>query len=204
MGDLILLTERASDRTRATATSRIAFFFDLACPFSYLAAERVERLFGDVEWVPASSPWPVDPSAVVERAERRAAELRLSISWPDPFPTDCTGAMRAAAFAAENGAGGRFALAALRLAFCGGFDLADPELITAAAEASGLNTDACLDAMCDDARDIALAATGRNLPRRGVRSLPAIRVGRHWFDGERGIEEASTLLRARAVLAPAG
>ena len=34
---------------------RARFFFDLACPFSYLGAERVERVLGEVEWIPSAS-----------------------------------------------------------------------------------------------------------------------------------------------------
>ena len=37
-----------SERTRE-------FFFDLACPFTYLAAERIERAFDDVVWTPATA-----------------------------------------------------------------------------------------------------------------------------------------------------
>ena len=42
MGDVIMLLERLAERPSIRA-SRSAFFFDLACPFSYLTAERVER-----------------------------------------------------------------------------------------------------------------------------------------------------------------
>ena len=41
MGDVIMLLERLAERPSIRA-SRSAFFFDLACPFSYLTAERVE------------------------------------------------------------------------------------------------------------------------------------------------------------------
>ena len=52
MGDLIVIDDWLADRTRPTRGLRPAFFFDLTCPFSYLAAERVERALGDVEWIP--------------------------------------------------------------------------------------------------------------------------------------------------------
>src|SRR3981081_1375743 len=53
MGQLIILAERLADRSRPARSEQPAFFFDVACPFSYLAAERVERILGDVEWIPA-------------------------------------------------------------------------------------------------------------------------------------------------------
>jgi 2-hydroxychromene-2-carboxylate isomerase len=214
MGNVIFLTERLADRSRRSASSPTAFFFDLACPFSYLAAERVERILGEVEWIPTSVSAldgrvaRVFTEALIARAERRAIELRLPLIWPDPFPTDCTEALRAAEFAAEQGEGARFALAASRLAFCGGFDLADPEILAAAAEASGVRVDDCLAAAGDPARDGRLAATARGLLSRGVTTLPAIRVERKWFEGECGVAEASALMRARTMyerpLAPAG
>lgn len=59
MGDLILLNERRGLSARAAcgrpAARRTAFFFDVSCPFSYLAAERVERLLGRLTWIPATA-----------------------------------------------------------------------------------------------------------------------------------------------------
>src|SRR5512142_2425360 len=81
MGQLIVLAERLADRSRPAPGQTAAFFFDLGCPFSYLAAERVERVLGDVEWIPTASTllggqgWAQSP-AVRREAERRAVELR--------------------------------------------------------------------------------------------------------------------------------
>ena len=70
--------------------------------------------------------------------------LRLPLVWPDRLPRRARGRSRAAAYAAEIGAGARFALAASRLAFCGGFDLDDPETLAEAAAAAGIPLRACL------------------------------------------------------------
>src|SRR5689334_7245449 len=117
MGELIFLAERLADRSRAGGNGGgTAFFFDLACPFSYLAAERVERLFGAAEWVPTAGEdfAERDLATLCARAERRAGELRLPLIWPESFPTPTPSALRAAARAAQLGAGSRFALAASR------------------------------------------------------------------------------------------
>jgi 2-hydroxychromene-2-carboxylate isomerase len=210
MGDLIVLKERRADRSRPTRSARPAFFFDLACPFSYLAAERVERVLGEVDWVPtAALASPIrNPDALRAAAEHRALTLRLPIVWPDRFPEPCPHALRAAAYAAELGAAPRFMLAAARLAFCGGFDLEDPEILAEAAAAAGMHPAACLTAAREEERDRELEATAGGLLMRGVRRLPAIRVGRRWFDGERAVGEAAALLRAEAIggnpLAPVG
>jgi 2-hydroxychromene-2-carboxylate isomerase len=193
MGDLIVLTERLTDRLRLGRDGRAAFFFDPTCPFSYLAAERIERVLGEVEWVPTAAlalGWGAGGEAVAAvraEAERRAAALRLPLVWPERFPVAPAAALRAAAYASEIGAGARFALAASRLAFCGGFNLEDPEMIVAAAAAAGVPRDACLAATADQSRDGPARAAAHALSARGVRRLPAIRLGRRFYDGERAL-----------------
>jgi 2-hydroxychromene-2-carboxylate isomerase len=206
MGDLIVLKERLADRSRPGRSSLPAFFFDVACPFSYFAAERIERLLGVVEWVPASGAAlregaaPARACEEIYDAERRAAELRVPLVWPDRFPDPSPRALRAAAQAAGIGAGARFALAALRLAFCGGFDLEDPEILAEAAAAAGIQLHDCFNAIEDESIEQALSATTRGLQMRGIRRLPAVRIGHVWFAGEQRLTEAAALVRAPAAL----
>src|SRR3954447_24362822 len=58
MGEVIRLEDRRR-RPRPDAVTEDAvkaeFLFDLASPFTYLAAERVERAFDEVTWTPACS-----------------------------------------------------------------------------------------------------------------------------------------------------
>jgi 2-hydroxychromene-2-carboxylate isomerase len=199
MGDVIMLWERLAERP-SIGGSRSAFFFDLACPFSYLTAERVERTLGDVDWVPCALPAErsqLTPD-VIARAERQAFALQLPLVWPDGFPRPVPLALRAAAYAAETGAGARFALAASRLAFCGGYDLEDREILADAAAAAGVAGDGCLTAAGDCARDARLRATALRLRSSGVPRLPAIRIGRRWLWGEQMLSEARPLLRNAA------
>ena len=113
-------------KTRRREPLRAQLFFDLACPFTYLAIERVERAFSHVTWTATSSETlqrrcladdPEGADRVRAAAERRAAQLRLPLVWPEHFPREVPAAMRAAAYAAEQGRGGEFVLAAGRLAF---------------------------------------------------------------------------------------
>jgi 2-hydroxychromene-2-carboxylate isomerase len=186
MGELVSLEDRRRRREEREAP-RVKVFFDLACPFSYLTAERMERAFSRVTWRPASADAlqcgdPLADPGRLERAqaaaERRAAELRLPLQWPDRFPAAVPAAMRAASYAVEEGRGGAFVLAAGRLAFCGGFDLEDPEILAEAAAAAGIGLDACLQAARDTNRDVAIEAAGRRLLAVGADRLPALRVGR--------------------------
>jgi 2-hydroxychromene-2-carboxylate isomerase len=189
--------------------SRVEFLFDLCCPFSYLAAERVERAFDDVVWTPACTTslqcgsTDTDPDARDLRraaAERRAAELRLPLVWPERYPAPVPAAMRAVSYAAGQGRGAAFALAAGRLAFCGGFDLEDPEILAEAAAAAGIGMDGCLQAVGDVSRDGEIETAGRRLLAAGADRLPALRVGRSLFWGENRVAEAAAAARHQAAL----
>src|SRR5215204_3926609 len=212
MGDVIMLSERREalrrrDPGRRRARSRAEFYFDLACPFTYLAAERVERSFDDVMWRPVStdalrrsSPDDVGAASIRRAAEERAAALRLPLVWPERFPSPAPVAMRVAAHAAESGRGAAFVLAETRLAFCGGFDLDDPEILAEAAAAAGVALDDALDAARHESVDGAVESTGRALLAAGADRLPALRVGRALYWGELRVGEALVAARvARAV-----
>jgi 2-hydroxychromene-2-carboxylate isomerase len=94
------------------------------------------------------------------------------------------------------GRGAQFVLAASRLAFCGGFDLADPEVLAEAAAAAGVGLDNCLDAAGDVSRDASMVEAGRRLLALGADDLPVIRSGRRIYASEQHIEEAALASRA--------
>ena len=198
MGDLIDLQLRRAKHSRQSRGGRPAFFFDLACPFSYLAAEQVPRTLGRVDWIPVSSnlisgePWG-RKEAECASAQRRALALRLPLVWPERYPAPRPRALRAAVHAASLGAGDRFVLAASRLAFCGGFDLEDTDVLVEAAAAAAISIEACLAAAGDPIWDEAISASARGLREQGVTRLPAFRVGRHFIQGERAIEAAALM-----------
>ena len=212
MGEVIRLSERRAalrDPGRQRPRSRAEFFFDLACPFTYLAAERVERSFDEVTWRPASSDAlcrtslagdDVYAASVRRAAEERAAALRLPLVWPERFPTAVPAAMRVASHAAEGGRGAAFVLAATRLAFCGGFDLDDPEILAEAAAAAGVVLDDTLHAARDQGRDGAIERAGLALLAAGADRLPALRVGRALYWGEQRVSEALTAARIARVV----
>jgi 2-hydroxychromene-2-carboxylate isomerase len=213
MGELIRLAERRqARRTRPrqrVAQSRAEFYFDLACPFTYLAAERVDRAFDHVVWTPASATilrggaLESDPEALAllrAAAEERARTLRLPLEWPESFPADVPAAMRVASHAAASGRGTAFVLAAGRLAFCGGFDLDDPEILFEAAAAAGLGLEDSLRAAGDRGRDGAIEAAGSRLLAVGADRLPALRLGRSLIWGEEKVAEAAAAARLQAAV----
>jgi 2-hydroxychromene-2-carboxylate isomerase len=214
MGDLISLeTLRASRAMRVHAPAgrgarspRVTVYFDLTSPWTYLAAERADRLFPAARWAPATGDAIAagararDPRDEAHRdaAERRAAELGLPLIWPEAWPVVGRGAMRVAALAAEQGRAAPFVLAAGRLAFCGGYELDDPEILAEAAAAAGLKLGQALAAAGQVRRDGAMERTALRLLRNGAEELPAVTVGRTLFAGERRLAEAA----AAAAAAP--
>src|SRR4051812_20339162 len=134
MGTVVSLEARRRGRRSAgRGRDRVstAFHFDLADPGTYLAAERVDRLFPGIAWVPTSLAALRAPLSEADVAARASA-LRMPLVWPERHPDSRPAAMRTAAYAAEVGRGAAFALAATRLAFCGGFDLDDLEVLAEA------------------------------------------------------------------------
>jgi 2-hydroxychromene-2-carboxylate isomerase len=212
MGEVVRLADRRA-RPRSAAIGareavRAEFFFDLASPFTYLAAERVDRAFDAVTWSPACARTlrcrclPTDAAAleaVLAHAEARAGVLRLPLAWPERWPAPVPAAMRVAHHAAHHGRGAAFVLAATRLAFAGGFDLDDPEILTAAAAAAGLPLDACLRARREERRDGAMQAAARRLLGARADRLPALSIDHRLFSGEDQVGDAVASARRHAA-----
>ncbi len=188
-----------------TAAPRLSttLWFDLASPSTYFAAERADRMFPGLVWHPVlagprlpTGPIAEGPDDVTLRAAiARAAELRMPLVWPERYPAAGRAAMRVAALAAELGQASAFVLAASRLAFCGGFDLDDPEILSEAAAAAALPLDECLRAAGDRSRDAAMEAAGRDLVAQGADRMPVFRVGYRLFCGEERLPEAAAATR---------
>jgi 2-hydroxychromene-2-carboxylate isomerase len=213
MGDVIPLTRRHAgtpssgprDASRPGGRGpRVTFYFDLCSPWTYLAAERAERLLADCRWRPAMGEALLggrtvpDPRDERHRAaaERRAAELHLPLVWPEAWPECGRGAMRVASLAAERGRAAPFVLAASRLAFCGGYELDDPEVIAEAAAAAGVPLADALAAAGQLRRDGPMERAALRLLRRGADELPATVVGRRLFAGEGRLAEAAAAAAA--------
>jgi 2-hydroxychromene-2-carboxylate isomerase len=182
-----------------------SFYFDLASPVAYLAAERILQVLpGPFEWQPVQAcelPGAESFAAVrcaseadVFRAEleRGARQLGLQpLRWPQPFPFDSALAMRAATYAKGIGRVVPFAQAAFRQAFAGGHDLERSDFVLIAAAACEMHPQAVLRGAELRAVREQLAASTAAAARAGVRDVPAVRVGERVFCGERALEEAA-------------
>lgn len=197
-----------------------SFYFDLASPLAYLAAERVlHTLPGPAEWQPvlgAELRAPTTKSLVAEdfdafrceqerdifRAEiaRRAGELGLQpLRWPAPFPFDSALAMRAATYAKSIGRTVPFAQAAFRQAFAGGRDLQQIDNVLIAAAACEMHPAAVTRGA--ELRSVAqqLAESTRRATQSNIKNVPAIVVGESVYEGERAIEQAAEQMLADAT-----
>ena len=208
MGNVISLADHRRSRVvAATATpipraARATFYFDLSSPYTYFAAERVDRLFGGLQWKPVVEEVLQAPRFDEAEAEERAHALGLPLVWPTDLGADTVRpAMRVASLAAERGAAAPFVLAATRLAYCGGFELDHPEVLAEAAAAANLGLEECLHAAGDIGRDGVMEEGARRLLAQGADRLPALRVGRLLFAGEDRMSEAHAAAQAPALRA---
>ncbi len=198
-------------------TPRAAFYFDLASPDAYLAAERLLHVLpGPAEWqpvlarrltAPANSgartadegsrgPHPL-PSAegdpeLRERIAARARHLGLQpLRWPDPFPFDSSLAMHVATYAKSIGRLVPFAQAAFRQAFAGGHSLDVPDHVLIAAAACEMHPTAVLRGAELRSVDRQLNEATDHAARTGIIDVPALLIDDRLFIGEGSIEDAA-------------
>jgi 2-hydroxychromene-2-carboxylate isomerase len=188
-----------------TGDLRPVFYFDLGSPYSYLAAERIGRLLGELPvWQPillgglfkrfGRRSWAQtdERAAGIAEVERRARERGLpQVRWPDPWPGDMLFAMRAATYAAQIGRAAGFALAAFRQAFVAGRDLSVPDNVLVAAASLELHPRAVLAGANSRSVKDALRSATDEAGERGVRGVPSVVVGDQVYWGDDRLEEAA-------------
>jgi len=187
---------------------RAIFCFDLGSPYAYLAAERISGLFAEAgleqpEWRPVllggmfralgRSSWGLGPDRKdgMRDCEQRASAYGLPpIRWPEPWPGDMLGAMRAATFAAQIGRITSFALAAFRQSFAAGRDLSELDNLMLAGAASEIHPRALRTALERDAVKAELRAATDDVIARGAVGVPSVIVGERVFWGDEQLEQA--------------
>jgi 2-hydroxychromene-2-carboxylate isomerase len=185
------------------------FYYDLASPECYLAAERVAEALGMVpEWTPVrSAHLPAGEVGVFRCAEerdiylleieRRARARGLQpLRWPPGWPADVELALRVATYAKQIGRAVAFSLAAFRQAFAAGVDLATAEGVVIAAAACEMHPHAVLRAAETRGVRAALARATAEAARAGVTRVPAVRFQDAVFHGDDGLAAAARTLTA--------
>jgi 2-hydroxychromene-2-carboxylate isomerase len=196
-----------------------AFYFDLASPHAYLAAERVLHVLGgwpamNVEWQPVLAR-ELGPHAETfsafrceseervfrEEVERGARELGLQpFVWPRRFPFDSAVAMRAATYAKSIGRTVPFAQAAFRQAFAAGHGLDDFNYVLISAAACEMHPRAVKQAEALRSIREQLSRATATAARAGVTDVPAVRVNERVWVGARAVEDAAAHMRAMTAL----
>jgi 2-hydroxychromene-2-carboxylate isomerase len=195
-------------RTAGSSTAEAAFYFDLASPLAYLAAESIlHELPGPAEWQPVlarelttSTPPAAsfalrcenEGMALREDIAQRAHALGLQpLAWPADFPFDSEPAMLVATYAKSIGRTVPFVQAAFRQAFAGGRSLAAMDNVLVAAAACEMHPKAVLQGarMASVRRELSRATA--QAAGAGVSDVPAVRVGERVFVGERAVQDAA-------------
>jgi len=215
------------DDSRVPLTAPPSFFFGAMSPYSWFAAERIERLLPQARWhgVLAGAifkqhgrvSWGLDERRAdgIADCERRAAQHALGpIEWPAAWPTSDLLVARAMVFCEQPAAAGRvagrdargadsgdrllrsFALAAMRLAFLEGADLAEMDAVLEAGRRAGIDEHQLREALHDPhVKDALRVATDEALVA-GIFGVPTVLVGAELFWGDDRLSDAAAAYRS--------
>ena len=183
------------------------FYFDFSSPYGYLASERIDGLaakYGrSVTWRPmllgavfqkiGGSPLVNQPmkGPYSQHDMLRSARLHgITFNVPDNFPVNSIAACRAYYWLAGSNAAAAhdFAQVLYRGYFVENRDLSQPEIVIKAAQALGVDGDALVAAVQDQAIKDRLRAENDAAIERGVFGSPTVFVGDEMFWGHDRLE----------------
>ena len=183
------------------------FYFDFSSPYGYLASERIDGIAAkhgrSVTWRPmllgavfqkiGGSPLVNQPmkGPYSQHDMLRSARLHgITFNVPDNFPVNSIAACRAYYWLAGSDAATArdFARALYRGYFVENRDLSQPEIVVEAAQALGVDGDALVAAVQDQAIKDRLRAENDAAIERGVFGSPTVFVGDEMFWGHDRLE----------------
>ncbi len=180
------------------------FFYGAMSPYSWFAAERIGSLLPAARWRPVvagalfkargRASWGLGEARAAGMADCDARALSHGlgpIRWPDPWPTSDLLVARAMVAAEAKGVLVPFSLAAMRLAFLEGADLADGEAIAEAGRRVGLGGEELMRATEDPRTKADLRSATDEAITLGIDGIPTVVVGETLFWGDDRLEEAS-------------
>jgi 2-hydroxychromene-2-carboxylate isomerase len=180
------------------------FYFGAMSPYSWFAAERIATLIPDAQWRPVfagglfrtvgRSSWGLSDrrEAGILDCEARAQRHGLGpMRWPDGWPSSDLLVARAMVAAERQERLQPFALAAMRAQFCDGERLDDPDVLTRAAGAAGLDGAGLIEATSTPEIKNSLRARNDEAVALGVVGVPTVVVGDQLFWGDDRLAEAA-------------
>jgi 2-hydroxychromene-2-carboxylate isomerase len=179
------------------------FFFGAMSPYSWFAAERIDRLMPDARWrgVLAGAIFKAHGRVSWGMTDRRArgiadCEVRAAahglgqIRWPKSWPTSDLLVARAMAYAETRGMLKAFALAAMRLSFLDGADLGELATVLEAGHRTEIGEQEMQRALGEQAIKDALRRTTDEALALGVFGVPTVVVGDELFWGDDRLADA--------------
>jgi 2-hydroxychromene-2-carboxylate isomerase len=181
------------------------FFFGAMSPYSWLSAERIGSVLPQAQWqgvfaggifkAKGRVSWGSGEGreAGMAECEARARAYGLGeIRWPDPWPTSDLLVARAMLLAQARGLLQPLALAAMRMAFCEGADLAEPEAVLEAGGRAGIAPAEMQAALASPELKAALHMATDQALARGVFGVPTVAVGSELFWGDDRLDAAAS------------
>lgn len=188
---------------------RLDFWCELASPYTYLAAMRIEGLARaagvDVRWQPfllgpifAAAGWSTSPFEVYpdkgrymwRDVAREADALGVALRRPSQFPRNSVAAARVALLGVERGWGPAFIRAALAANFAEDRDLADAAVVDELLAGLGLDGPTVRAEAESPARRPALRAATERAVALHIFGAPTFMVGDEMFWGNDRLERA--------------
>jgi len=180
------------------------FFYDVASPYAYMTASRIEGVLPEADWRPilmgglfklnGRHSWLYDDDREARKAEieRRAAVYGLPpMTWFASMPTSWLAVMRAATVAKRRGKVREFSLAAFRALHAEGRELWHDDQLAELAPAADLAPDELLALVGQqDVKDELRAVTER-AHELGAPGVPTVVVGREVYWGDDRLEDAA-------------
>jgi 2-hydroxychromene-2-carboxylate isomerase len=197
------------DDSHVSSSEAPRFYLGAMSPYSWFAAERIERLLPSARWrgVFAGAlfkqngrvSWGLTDERERKLAdcEARAASHALGpIRWPEPWPTNDLLVARAMAFCRDQELLKAYALAAMRLSFLDGADLGELDAVLEAGRRVGVDEHELAAALQrEDVKD-ALRAANDEAIAAGAFGVPTVVVGDELFWGDDRLDEAAAAYRA--------
>jgi 2-hydroxychromene-2-carboxylate isomerase len=183
------------------------FYFGAMSPYSWFAAERIDRLLPQARWhgVFAGAVFKQNDrvswgltgrraAGIADCEERAAAHGLGPIQWPNPWPTNDLLVARAMTFcmrAEDDRLLRSFGLAAMRLTFLEGVDLGEAESVLEAGRRVDIDERELAGALQDQQVKDALRADTEAVVAAGVFGVPTVSVAGEPFWGDDRLEQAA-------------